>query len=225
MWRGLRTGIKGIGIGLFLLLLAASPCYSAASWAAFTSVNTEEELPIVTIEEPTAEAESQNSSSGIVPETTSETLSESSEVLQTESETLDLELKATAELVRENGVWLSSENKTMLIDKLESADSKIETLEKASKAKDTEIEQLKGELSDAEKSTGTKAYLMMDGIIGFDDLIPTYGVGLTVGTRIGNHFMVELGADYGIGKFTDGMTISKFSMDNFEFRAGIGWMF
>ena len=63
---------------------------------------------------------------------------------------------------------------------------------------------------------------MLDGIVALDDMIPQYGVGLTVGSRIGNSLMVEVGADYMIGG-NDGY--NSFSLDNFEFRAGVGWMF
>ena len=51
------------------------------------------------------------------------------------------------------------------------------------------------------------------------------GLGITVGTRIGNNLMAELGVDYTVGKFENGMTIKKFGLDNFEFRASVGWMF
>lgn len=103
--------------------------------------------------------------------------------------------------------------------------SDIAVAEEASKAKDDEIASLKEDLAEAEEATGTKPYLMLDGVIGFEDVVPTYGVGITLGTRIGNHLMAELGADYMIGRFTAPMTIKEFSVDNFEFRASVGWMF
>ena len=71
--------------------------------------------------------------------------------------------------------------------------------------------------------SGTKAYLMLDAILGFSGLRPDYGVGLTIGTRIGNSLMVELGTDYMIGGSLE--DISDFRLDDFTFRAGIGWMF
>ena len=74
----------------------------------------------------------------------------------------------------------------------------------------------------AEEETGTKAYLMLDGIMGFEDMIPQFGVGATIGTRVGNSLMAEIGADYMIGGM-DGY--NQFDIDNFRFRAGVGWMF
>ena len=221
-----KIGFRGIAIGSFLLLLLASPCFAAASWGAFTSGDSAKAEPIATIEEPTLEEPSQNDTSGTVPEPISETPSESSNPPSMNPEEVEkLELQDAAELVKNSGVWLSAGDRTFIIDKLESADGKLAALKEASEAKDKEIADLKDDLSKADSATGTRAYLMLDGIIGFQDRIPEYGVGLTLGTRIGNHAMVELGADYTIGRFSDGMTIKQFSIDNFEFRASVGWMF
>ena len=63
---------------------------------------------------------------------------------------------------------------------------------------------------------------MLDGIVGFEDLLPQFGVGVTLGTRIGSSLMLELGVDYDIGGI-DGY--NEISMDNLQFRCGIGWMF
>ena len=105
------------------------------------------------------------------------------------------------------------------------AGNEADAAREASEAKDAEIADLKARLSAAEKTAGTRPYLMIDGIIGFENAVPTYGVGITFGTRLGNHLMIELGTDYTIGRFENGMTIQQFSIDSFEFRASIGWMF
>lgn len=94
-------------------------------------------------------------------------------------------------------------------------------LREASDAKDEEIASLKADLARAEKETGSKAYLMVEGIVGFEDSVPQFGAGLTVGARIGNDLMLEAGADYMIGG-TDGY--NQWSLDNWEFRVGAGWM-
>ena len=218
-----KIGFKGIVIGSFLFVLLASPCFAAASWGAFTSVDSEKAEPIATTEGPIQEESLQNDISGKVPETISEMPSESSKTPSEKAEALNL--KEAAEFVNDSGVWLSEEARTYIVEKLESADEKIAVLEEASNNKDQEISDLKKDLADAEEGAGTKAYLMLDGIIGFENVVPSYGVGLTLGTRLGNHLMLELGTDYTIGKFESGMTIKQFSIDNFEFRAGIGWMF
>lgn len=232
-----KTGLKGIVIGSFLLLLAAFPCYSASSWAVFTSGDTEKEAPIVTIEEPIAEEESQNSISGETQATASTEPSAPSEALPTATETAETAIEETQPeaqtatvdsaitKVQTAGFWISSEDKAEIENALVDARDNLAVLKEASDAKDAEIADLKEDLSVAEGAAGTRPYLMLDGIIGFENTIPTYGVGLTLGTRIGNHIMLELGADYTIGKFTAPMSIKQFSIDNFEFRASVGWMF
>ena len=63
---------------------------------------------------------------------------------------------------------------------------------------------------------------MLDGIVGFNESVPEFGAGITVGARIGSDLMLEAGADYMIGG-VDG--VREFSLDNFQFRLGLGWMF
>ena len=105
---------------------------------------------------------------------------------------------------------------------LDTLGSQLGAAEESSRAKDAEIDALRNDLAKAEGETGTKAYLMLDGIVGFADTVPQFGVGLTVGTRLGNSLMLELGADYMIGGM-DGY--NSFDIDNFQFRCGVGWMF
>lgn len=64
---------------------------------------------------------------------------------------------------------------------------------------------------------------MLDGIVGFSEGVPDYGLGLTLGTRVGNSLMLELGVDYMLG--TSLLDVLDYSIDNWTFRAGIGWMF
>ena len=76
---------------------------------------------------------------------------------------------------------------------------------------------------DSKEKSGTRAYMMLDGILGFSEGYPSYGLGLTVGTRLGNSLMVELGADYMLG--ANRKEVMNYSVDKWTFRAGIGWMF
>ena len=76
---------------------------------------------------------------------------------------------------------------------------------------------------DSKEKSGTRAYMMLDGILGFSEGYPSYGLGLTVGTRLGNSLMVELGADYILG--ANRKEVRNYSVDKWTFRAGIGWMF
>lgn len=76
---------------------------------------------------------------------------------------------------------------------------------------------------DSKEKSGTRAYMMLDGILGFSEGYPSYGLGLTVGTRLGDSLMVELGADYMLG--ANRKEVMNYSVDKWTFRAGIGWMF
>lgn len=122
----------------------------------------------------------------------------------------------------QEGKRLSGDEALELYLAITEASREAKAARESSEAKSAEIAELKARLAKAEEETGSKPYLMLDGIVGIDSSIPQYGIGLTVGSRIGNSLMVEVGADYMIGG-NDGYNL--FSLDNFEFRAGIGWMF
>lgn len=122
----------------------------------------------------------------------------------------------------EEGKRLSGNEALELYLVLTEASEEAAAARAASEAKDDEIAELKAQLAKAESEAGSKPYLMIDSIVGIENAIPQYGVGLTVGSRIGNSLMVEIGADYMIGG-NDGYNV--FDLDNFQFRAGAGWMF
>ena len=199
---------------IFLALLVAS----CSLWAFPGRGEAETEAiapsPIVMMEEPTEEAESQKTISGTP-----------SEIISTEQNSSQKNSLEKAVAIADSGSLLIGSKYDELLFNLNEAQKDAEAAEKASAEKDEEIAELKEDLADAEKETGTKAYLMLDGIIGFSEGSPNYGLGITLGTRIGNNLMAELGVDYTIGKFDGGMVIKDFSLDNFEFRASIGWMF
>ena len=165
------------------------------------------EEPIAIAEEPTQAPEPQRTGSGEASKPTSgeprSSLEKAQRIVDSAS-TIVVGGKSELELV------------------LDTLEGQIEAAEESSKAKDAEIDALRKDLAKAERESGTKAYLMLDGIVGFKDVIPQFGVGLTVGTRIGNSLMLELGADYMIGGM-DGY--NGFDIDNFQFRCGVGWMF
>ena len=124
------------------------------------------------------------------------------------------------------GDRLSAAEASALYDELVAISADVAALRQSSAEKDEELSTLqadnaalKSDLDKAEKETGSKAYIMLEGIVGVDNLLPTYGVGLTVGARVGNSLMLQLGVDYDINRAMD------FSLDRWTFRAGIGWMF
>lgn len=71
------------------------------------------------------------------------------------------------------------------------------------------------------KETGTKAYARVGGVLGFDDLMPTYGVTGAIGLRWGGSFLTEVGASYIVGSIVD--PLHAFSLDNLQISASIGW--
>ncbi len=193
--------------GFFVLFLALLPL---AAWPMQRAEIKEEpieiETPTAMTEKPIAEESLQNKPSG----TASESISTEQSSLLTKAE---------------EGRRLNGDESQELYFTLVEARDEAAAAREASEAKDAEITDLKARLASAEEETGTKAYLMVDGIIGFSEGIPDYGLGLTIGTRIGNSLMAELGVDYTVGMFDHGMIIKEFSLDNFEFRASVGWMF
>ena len=144
-----------------------------------------------------------------------------SETISTEPQTSYVEQEASAKV--EAWKRLTADEADAILAELDAAKADFAALEETSKAKDSTIDDLTAENLKLKDETGTKAYLMLDGIIGFSEGYPEYGVGLTVGTRLGNSLMLELGADYMLGgNLAD---LMDFSIDDFTFRAGIGWMF
>ena len=79
-------------------------------------------------------------------------------------------------------------------------------------------------LAALENEAGSKAYGKVYGVVGFEELSPTFGVGAGIGVRIGDSFMVEAGADYMIGRFNNPLNIN-WDMDKLRITAGFGWMF
>ena len=71
------------------------------------------------------------------------------------------------------------------------------------------------------RETGTKAYARVGGVLGFDDLMPTYGVTGAIGLRWGGSFLTEVGASYIVGSIVD--PLRSFSLDNLQISASIGW--
>ncbi len=188
-------------LALSLLLFLALP--QLAAWPMLQGKEAAEEAAIAMTEEPIAEEASQKEPSGTALKDISTEQSRSLE-------------KA------EQGKRLSGDESEELYLTLVEARDEAKAARASSEAKSAEISALKARLASAEEEAGTKAYLMLDGIVGFKDVIPQFGVGLTVGTRLGNSLMLELGADYMIGGM-DGY--NGFDIDNFQFRCGVGWMF
>ena len=221
-----KTGFRGIAIGSFLLLLLASPCFAASYWGALFTGDSAKGEPIVL--ETQALSESQAESSQETPteppqtfdERTLRNLQKDLEKLQEAQQNLE---KKSTELENSTKAFVALSQNSLALGEITDAQYE-EMLATANGLASANAEQA-DRIAELEKAASTRAYLMLDGIIGFENAVPAYGAGITLGTRVGNHLMLELGADYMIGKFENGMTIKQFSIDNFEFRASVGWMF
>lgn len=206
----MRCG-KRLSLIFLALLLASASLWAFPGRGGEKAAELTSEPATVMTMEPTEEAESQKTISGTPSETTSTELSDS------QKNSLE---KAVA--IADSGSILIGSKYDELLFNLTEAQKDAAIAEKASEEKDAEIASLKKDLAKAEKETGTKAYIMFDGIIGFENMIPQFGVSASLGTRLGNSLMLEVGADYMIGGMNG---YNQFSLDNFEFRAGVGWMF
>ena len=190
----------------FLVLLLAS----ASAWAFPGRATGSQDTKHIVISAPAVPEDELKTDSGTTPEST---LTESQESL-VEPEILE---KAA------EGKRLSSDELIALSTELSAVRANLEALEKVSEEKDSTIDALAKENGKLKEETGTKAYLLIDGILGFSEGVPDYGLGFTLGTRIGNSLMLELGADYMLG--SNLLDVLDYSMDNWTFRAGIGWLF
>lgn len=196
---------RKLSIFLLVLLLA-----SASVWAFPGRQTGLQEAEVIAISVPEASAEQLKIDSG-TPDGS----------ISAEPEASSAVLKAAAKTAE--GKRLTNDEASVILSELDAAEADYAALEELSKEKDATIDKLSAENTRLSDETGTKAYLMLDGIVGFSEGRPDYGVGLTLGTRLGNSLMLELGADYMLGG--DIRDVLDYSMDNWIFRAGVGWMF
>ena len=196
---------RKLSIFLLVLLLA-----SVSLWAFPGRQTSSQEIESIAISVPEVPAEPQNPGSGNPVESISIEPSKSSAVQEATE-------KAEA------GKRLTSDEAAAILAELDAAKADFAALEETSKVKDSTIDNLAAENAKLKDETGTKAYLMLDAILGFSEGYPEYGLGLTLGTRLGNSLMLELGADYMLGGNL--LDVLNYSLDNWSFRAGIGWMF
>ena len=196
---------RKLSIFLLVLLLA-----SVSLWAFPGRQTSSQEIESIAISVPEVPAEPQNPGSGNPAESISIEPPKSSAVQEATE-------KAEA------GKRLTNEEASAILAELDAAKADFAALEETSKVKDSTIDNLAAENAKLKDETGTKAYLMLDAILGFSEGYPEYGLGLTLGTRLGNSLMLELGADYMFGGNL--LDVLNYSLDNWSFRAGIGWMF
>lgn len=211
--------LRSIGLILLLSLLLLSPLYSASTWDALFGKGTTGSQSQASTEESYLESS----------ETVSEVRSaESMEVSESDLKRLtelSIESMSETEKLQKSLADLKSDINTLqAVDAISEAeyDALSTTLNEALNANAMQADRI----VELEKATKTRAYIMAGGDVGFENDIPTLGVNLSVGARIGNHFMIEAGAGYNLGGVsTLKANILNTSLDNFRFSARIGWMF
>lgn len=220
-----KTGARGIAIGLCLLLLAVSPCLAASYWGGIFAGDSEKGnhivsenqhllvLPVESSQETPTESQPQ------YDERTLKSLQKELALLQEKQESLN---ERATKLESSSKEFLAKSQNSLALGEITDAQY-AEMLNTATAMSSANAEQA-DRIAELEKAAGTRPYLKAGMSVGFNDLVPTYGVDAAIGVRIGNHLMVEAGAGYTIGEFV-GEPVYGFSMDNLSFNASVGWMF
>ena len=83
------------------------------------------------------------------------------------------------------------------------------------------------EIVDLAQEAKSKFYLKLGGVIGFEEtMMPTWGVSLTAGTKIGKNVLLEAGAEYDVGTFAKPIQgITDPSIDRLRIIGSVGWLF
>lgn len=72
------------------------------------------------------------------------------------------------------------------------------------------------------KEQGTKFFAKITGVLGFEDSLPVFGAGGSVGIRFGKGLLLEFGSTYKIGNLVT-VPVLDLSLDRFSFNTSIGW--
>lgn len=226
-----KHGLKSIGLSLLLLLLVVSPCCAAASWAAWfkaedtKATDSQSQLSPADMVNQTVEAGQESSLTlSTTPSENPETASYQEflrqlDNLEKQQTALETELQTVGELSQSLDVQLESLKTTNAISDAEYQAVK-ESLMEVLPANTLQADRI----AELEKEAGSKAYMLVGGFVGFEDSLPTYGLSLDLGIRIGSSLMMQTGIDYSLGSFSDFGKFTQFSLDNLRFRAQIGWM-
>ena len=81
-------------------------------------------------------------------------------------------------------------------------------------------------IAELEKEASSKAYLMLGGVMGFQDAMPTVGLSFSIGTKIGKNLLLQAGAEYDIGSIVSPFEgLYNPSLDRMRITTSIGWLF
>lgn len=238
--RSSSRGFRLLVVCVLLSLFAASPLL-AADWlflgskGAKESAHTESVQVILAQEAEAVPAVETVSQPEVLPEPTTpqsaSSQSKSDEILvasQTAIETAETALQKSEEALQKLEIALegsknSQENLELISEVRASLTgdmlSSLNVLEVNNTRQADEIAYTQGRL---DKETGTKFFAKVNGIVGFKDSKPTWGVGTSIGLRVGSGFLIETGVNYMVGDFVSKPSL-EFDLDNLQIVAGIGW--
>ena len=215
--RGSRLGSRIIVVSSLLFLLVVCPCCAAASWGAWFSGGDTQATDFR--QESLQEEVTEEASSPTISTMQSETSKpNSSETLLSKVDELERQLEEAETSLTRLDESLEAMRQTEQISEADYQAVK-QSLTEALPANAAQADRI----AELEKEAGSKAYMLVGGFVGFEKNLPTYGLSLDIGVRIGSSLMLQTGVDYQLGSLAGGV-IQPFSLDNMRFRAQIGWM-
>ena len=238
MWRKSNLFTKNIVVLFSVLLLVVSPCFARASWAAFFPVK--EATSTSVVDSQVSESQLQQDSSPVDSTVQSETQkTDSSQALQEqlnalekelialEKESQDLEIswgKLTEQLkAYKDTKKISQEVYDTLMVLAETAFDKTEVYEGFIVKQSETIADQDVELAKLKSKAGFQQFFKLNGLVGFDQGIPTWNAGLGYGFKFGNGLVFEVGANYEIGNLLKPIDFTEpFSLDKVTASVSIG---
>lgn len=240
MCRNSKNGAKNIVVLCFVFVLLASPCFARASWGGLFS----------TKETTVSSAEVLKESVSLSPEEFSQVvsteLSEKTENVNYEelmSQYNALEKAFTESELRMQNVENWYNNLVTQLDNYAQSD-KISEAEYQSVVdmvgsladmgdkqiskideQNEKIAQQDAEIAKLKKASGTVAYGKFNALVGFENAIPNWSLGLALGTKFKNGMMLEMGANYRVGDLNDKLFNLGWDIDRLSVNASIGWTF
>ena len=94
-----------------------------------------------------------------------------------------------------------------------------EELRKANASQADSIAYTKGQL---DKATSLKTFANVKAVIGFEDMLPRWGVGGEIGLKLSSGLMLSTGASYMIGDFSSPASLG-WDLDSLSLSLGLGW--
>ena len=242
MCKNSRTSLKRISVSLLLLLLLASPCFAAGRWFAISGLReapSDSQSQSLPQQEEQLEQVAEVETVATTPTTEEEASSQTPSTQPYEIREDQIYEKLESLLSEYEKESMNYENQSSdLMNALTTLDGKLQSLEKTEAISEAEYSTVKSTMVEAlsankeqadriaklENEAKSKAYAKVNAVVGFEEKVPTWGLGGAIGVRLGDSLMIETGADYMFGTFSQ-MPSFDWDIDNLRITTGIGWMF